>query len=45
VRLITAVLPPAGFERVREALRTLGIPGMTVSTVLATGVRPPRYTS
>jgi nitrogen regulatory protein P-II 1 len=43
VRLITAVLPPAGFERVREALRTLGIPGMTVSTVLATGVHPPRY--
>ena len=43
MRLITAVLPTAGFERVHEALRTLGIPGMTVSTVFAQGVRPPQY--
>ncbi|WP_034087715.1 P-II family nitrogen regulator [Streptacidiphilus albus] len=43
MRLVTAVLPTAGFEQVREALRTLGIPGVTVSTVYAQGVLPPRY--
>jgi nitrogen regulatory protein P-II 1 len=43
LKLITAVLPTVGFEQVHEALRTLGIPGVTVSTVFAQGVRPPRY--
>ncbi|MFC1403659.1 MULTISPECIES: P-II family nitrogen regulator [Streptacidiphilus] len=35
MKLITAVLPTAGFEQVQQALRTLGIPGITVSTVMA----------
>jgi nitrogen regulatory protein PII len=47
VKLITAVLPTAGFEQVHQALRTLGIPGVTVSTVLAPplgrGLRTPRF--
>jgi nitrogen regulatory protein P-II 1 len=43
LKLVTAVLPVAGFEQVHEALRTLGIPGVTVSTVFAKGVQPPRY--
>ncbi|RAG82237.1 P-II family nitrogen regulator [Streptacidiphilus pinicola] len=38
MKLITAVLPASGFERVHEALRTLGIPGVTVTTVFARGV-------
>ncbi|SEM27991.1 P-II family nitrogen regulator [Streptacidiphilus jiangxiensis] len=40
MKLITAVLPASGFERVHEALRTLGIPGVTVTTVFARGVGP-----
>ena len=43
MKLVTAVLPVAGFEQVHQALRTLGIPGVTVSTVFATGIQPPRY--
>lgn len=35
MKLITAVLPTAGFEQVHQALLTLGIPGVTVSTVMA----------
>ncbi|MEY9966519.1 nitrogen regulatory protein P-II 1 [Streptacidiphilus sp. MAP12-16] len=43
MKLITAVLPIAGFEQVREALRTLGIPGVTVSSVFARVSRTPRF--
>jgi nitrogen regulatory protein PII len=42
VKLISAVLPVAGFEQVHLALRMLGIPGVTVSTVYARGVRAAR---
>jgi nitrogen regulatory protein P-II 1 len=43
LKLITAVLPTVGFEQAHRALRTLGIPGVTVSAVFAQGLRPPRY--
>jgi nitrogen regulatory protein P-II 1 len=42
VKLITAVLPVSGFESVQQALRTLGIPGMTVCPVFADSSTP-RY--
>jgi nitrogen regulatory protein PII len=41
VKLITAVLPASDLERVHEALRTLGIPGLTVTMVFARGAGRP----
>ncbi|MEZ0067741.1 nitrogen regulatory protein P-II 1 [Streptacidiphilus sp. MAP12-20] len=43
MKLISAVLPVAGFEQVHEALRTLGIPGVTVTSVFARGLRRAGY--
>lgn len=43
MKLITAVLPTDGFEQVHRALRTIGIPGVTVSTVFARDASTPRY--
>lgn len=42
MKLIIAVLPVPAFESVHRALRTLGIPGMTVCPVYADGSAP-RY--